>query len=94
MLVVTASAPAGVLPAIIAAEYRAAADLASATVFASTVLGPLFVTGVQRAGCRRVECCDLLDADPKLGRADECAGNAASRSHHRCSVETRPGSHR
>lgn len=44
LLIVVASAPVGVLLAIICAEYRAHPDLASATVFFSTLLSPLVVT--------------------------------------------------
>lgn len=45
MLVVTASTPAGVLLAIVCAEYRVGVNLAPATVFLSTVLSPIVVTG-------------------------------------------------
>jgi predicted permease len=45
MLVVTASAPAGVLLAIICTEYHVGAKLAPPTVFLSTVLSPIVVTG-------------------------------------------------
>jgi predicted permease len=44
MLVITASTPAGVLLAIICNEYRANGELASAIVFFSTLLSPIFVT--------------------------------------------------
>jgi predicted permease len=46
MLVVTAGTPAGVLLAIICNEYRANGELASAIVFFSTLLSPIFVTAV------------------------------------------------
>jgi malate permease and related proteins len=46
MLIVTAAAPVGVLLAIVCSEYRVGEGLASAVVFASTALSPLFVTGV------------------------------------------------
>ena len=44
MLIVTASTPAGVLLAIICAEYQVHKELASSVVFISTVLSPVFVT--------------------------------------------------
>ncbi|HWP34370.1 MAG TPA: AEC family transporter [Thermodesulfobacteriota bacterium] len=44
MLVVSASAPAGVLLAIVCAQYGAKPSLASAVVFVSTLLSPLTVT--------------------------------------------------
>ena len=46
MLVVGASAPVGVLLAIICAEYESEAGFASNVVFVSTVLSPIFVTSV------------------------------------------------
>ena len=44
LLVVTAGTPVGVLLAILCAEYRVRPEIASAAVFASTALSPLFVT--------------------------------------------------
>jgi hypothetical protein len=45
LLVVVASAPVGVLLAIVCQEYRNEPGLASAVVFFSTLLSPLVVTG-------------------------------------------------
>lgn len=45
MLIVSASAPVGVLLAIVCAQYRVREELAAGSVFISTMLSPLFVTG-------------------------------------------------
>jgi len=44
LLIVAAAAPVGVLLAIICAEYKTHSETASAVVFISTVLSPLFAT--------------------------------------------------
>ena len=44
-LVVAAAAPVGVLLAVFCAEYKKHGETASAIVFVSTVLSPLFASG-------------------------------------------------